>query len=177
MKTKKKIPYYQIQSNLTSQISNSSQKRKTTMIKFIVKKLKNYIFGMLAYNCPVNSWRIKLHRMRGVHIGKNVYIGLRCTLDHSYPEYIYIGDNAGLNGDVYLLAHTNPNESYKDIFNAEVTPIVIGENAWICIRATILPGVRIGNNAVVSAGSVVNKDVPDNTLLAAAKNRRIKICN
>ncbi len=174
MKEKKDIPYFQIKDKLSEQIINSSQRRNTSPLKFIIKKIKNYILGMLAYNCPINSWRLRMHRWRGVHIGNNVFIGLRCTLDHSYPEYIYIEDNAGLNGDVYLLTHTNPNEKYSGVFKAEVAPIVISENAWVCIRATILPGVRIGKNAVVTAGTVVNKDVPDNTIETMGKNRRIK---
>nr|MDK2851509.1 hypothetical protein [Candidatus Cloacimonadota bacterium] len=115
-----------------------------------------------------------MHRLRGVNIGENVFIGLNCVLDHAYPEYIYLHDNCGINGDVYIITHTNPNESYKDYFEAYVAPVVIGKNAWIGIRSTILPGVSVGENAVVSAGVVVSKDVQPNTLVAPAKNRIIK---
>ena len=45
-------------------------------------------------------------------------------------------------------------------------PIEIGENVWIGSHATVLPGVRIGRNAIIAAGAVVTKDVPENTIAA-----------
>ncbi len=45
-------------------------------------------------------------------------------------------------------------------------PVKIGDNVWVGARAVILPGVTIGNNVVVAAGSVVNRDVPDNVVVA-----------
>ena len=51
-------------------------------------------------------------------------------------------------------------------FLIEFPNIYIKKNAWIGIAATILPGVTVGENSIVGAGSVVTKDVPDNTIVA-----------
>lgn len=53
-------------------------------------------------------------------------------------------------------------------------PIIIGKNVWIGANVTILGGVTIGDNSVVAAGSVVNKDVPENTVAAGVPARVIK---
>lgn len=53
-------------------------------------------------------------------------------------------------------------------------PVVIGDDVWIGGNVTILPGVTIGNNVIVAAGAVVNRDVPDNTLVAGVPARFVK---
>ena len=148
--SEKEIPYYE-----------ETQKRSFTQ-KF--RKVKNTLLSLIAYSCPVNKWRICLHRWRGVNIGKNVYIGSHCHLDNLYPEYIYIDDNASINSDSMLLTHFNPMKRFAPIMKARVAPIYIGEGAILAVRSTILPGVKIGKNSIVSAGSVVDKNVPDYTL-------------
>jgi acetyltransferase-like isoleucine patch superfamily enzyme len=167
----KKIPYYQPSENLGQQIAHSSSQKKIARHRLVLKKIKNYLFALLAYNCPVNSWRVKLHRWRGVNIGKNVLIGLKVTLDNSFPEYIYIEDNVSLSGENYILTHSNPYKHFQGILDSFVAPVVIKKGTWVAIRATVLPGVTIGENAVVGAGVVVNKNVPDGAVVALPKNR------
>ena len=175
MKSKLHIPYYQKGRNFAEQLKNSSNKRNINKVGFLIKKIINHACETLAYNCSVNSWRIKLHRMRGVNIGKNVFIGLHCTLDHAYPEYIYLEDDVSLAGDVYILCHSNPSAQYRNVLESFVAPVVIGQGSWIGIRATILPGVIIGKNVVIGAGSVVNKNVSENTLVVQKNNKSIKL--
>jgi acetyltransferase-like isoleucine patch superfamily enzyme len=167
----KKIPYYQPSENLGQQIANSSSQKKIAKHRLVLKKIKNYLFARLAYNCPVNSWRVKLHRWRGVNIGKNVLIGLKVTLDNSFPEYIYIEDNVSLSGENYILTHSNPYVHFQGLLDSFVAPVVIKKGTWVAIRATVLPGVTIGKNAVIGAGVVVNKSVPDGAVVALPKNR------
>lgn len=174
MREKVNIPYHEMRKGFTNQVRNSSKRREMNFLPFLLKKTRNHILQVLALYCPINSLRIKMHKLRGVNIGENVFIGLNCVLDHAYPEYIYLHDNCVLTGDVYLLAHTNPDSSLRHYFDSFVAPVIIGRNAWIGIRSTILPGVSVGENAVVSAGVVVSKDVQPDTLVATAKNRIIK---
>ena len=126
-----------------------------------LRKVKNTILFRLAYNCPINSWRIQFHRWRGCHIGKGVYIGRFCFLDNMYPEYIYIYDGASINAEAMILTHFNPFETYKKVFVAEVKPTVIGENAIVSVRCTIMPGVKLGKFAVVSSGCTIEHDIAD----------------
>lgn len=150
--TEKSIPYYE-----------ETQKRSFTQK---CRKIKNTLLSMIAYSCPINSWRVSLHRWRGVSIGKNVFIGSHCHFDNLFPEYIVIEDNASINSDCMLLTHFNPMLRFKPIMKARVAPIHIGEGAILAVRSTILPGVKIGKNAIVSAGAVVDKNVPDYTLVS-----------
>ena len=133
-----------------------------------IHKVRNTILWNWAYRCPLNGLRVLFHRMRGVHIGKGVYIGRYCFLDNMHPEYIYIFDGASINAQCMLLTHFNPYETWKGIFNAEVKPIVIGKDAIIAVRSTIMPGVHIGERAVVSSGMTIEKNVPDGHMVRMA---------
>jgi acetyltransferase-like isoleucine patch superfamily enzyme len=158
-KNEKEIPYYE-----DTQKRNIGQK---------LKKIKNTLLGNMAYSCPVKKLRIIFHRWRGVHIGKEVYIGIHCFFDNLYPEYIYIFDNVSINADCMILVHFNPMKRFSPILPAHVSPVIINEGAIIAVRSTILPGVKIGKNAIVSAGSVVEKDVPDYTLVQGNPAKKV----
>ena len=86
----KEIPYFDHGSNLSETIKHSSERRKMSKFRFVCRKIRNICLYRMAFFCPLNSWRIKMHRRRGVHIGKNVYIGQNCCIDNAYPEYIFI---------------------------------------------------------------------------------------
>ncbi|MFC4810056.1 acyltransferase [Paenibacillus sp. GCM10023250] len=86
-----------------------------------------------------------------VTIGRDVKIGPRTSILDSMYHQLDANDSAGAS-----------------------KPIVIGDNVWIGTRCTILPGVTIGENAVVAAGSLVNKDVPKNALVAGTPARVIR---
>lgn len=130
-----------------------------------MRKVRNTIYMLLAYACPNNKLRQWMHRRRGVHIGKNVYLGMFCFLDNLHPEYIYIEDNASVNAGTMILTHFNPMKRYAAVFQAQMAPVLIKEGAIVAVRSTIMPGVCIGKNAVVSAGTIVDKDVADCTIV------------
>ena len=130
-----------------------------------LRKIRNTIYMLLAYSCPNNKMRQWMHRRRGVHIGKNVYLGMFCFLDNLHPENIYIEDNASVNAGTMILTHFNPMKRSAPIFQAQMAPVLIKEGAIVAVRSTIMPGVCIGKNAVISAGTIVDKDVPDCTLV------------
>lgn len=145
-----------------TQIGYGHQKR-TFCEKF--RKIKNTILAQLAYACPINGLRVRFHRWRGMHIGKNVYIGMYCIFDNLSPEYIYIMDNVSVNANTMILTHFNPVDRFDKMFEANIKPVVIKEKAMVAVRCTIMPGVTIGEYSVVSAGMVVDKDVPDYTMI------------
>jgi len=138
-----------------------------------VIKIKNTIFLLLAYACPNNGFRVWLHRRRGVNIGKNVYIGMFCFLDNLYPSYIYIEDKASINAGSMILAHFDPMRQYSPIFRARVAPVLIKKGSIVAVRSTILPGVSIGSYSVVCAGGVVERSVPDYTMVKGNPAKKV----
>ena len=169
----KNIPYFDHDdSSMGNTIKNSAKRRDMSPIGFAIRKIRNIILYRWAYMCPINSWRVKLHRRRGCHIGKNTYVGMHCILDNAYPEYIYIGDNVSLAGEVTVVAHSNPYEHFAPVVESKVAPVAIKDGAWIGLKSAVLMGVTIGENAIVSAGTIVDKDVPDYSI---AKGNPMKI--
>lgn len=167
------IPYFDHDhKSLKNTIKTSSSRRGMSVWQFVVRKVRNILLSKWAYSCPLNSFRVRMHRKRGVTIGKNVYIGQYCVIDNAYPEYVYIEENVSLAGNVTILSHSNPYPHFRNVTESGVAPVVIKEGAWIAEGAIILRGVTIGKNAIVSAGTVVDKNVPDCSL---AKGNPMKI--
>lgn len=84
-------------------------------------------------------------------------------------DTITLGKNSTLTYQVTILTSANPNAPYNklsSLYKPMHAPVKIGDNVWVGARAVILPGVTIGNNVVVAAGRVVNRDVPDNVVVA-----------
>jgi acetyltransferase-like isoleucine patch superfamily enzyme len=72
-----------------------------------------------------------------------------------------------------VIAHSNPYPHFANIIESRVAPIVIKEGAWVGVKATVLLGVTIGKNAIVSAGTVIDKNVPDCTLVKGNPMKKI----
>ncbi len=104
-------------------------------------------------------------------IGKNVFINHACSfLDLGG---ITIEDDVLIGPKVNLITENHPiNPANRKTLICK--PIVLKRNAWIGAAATILPGVTIGENAVVAAGSVVTKNVPGNTIVAGVPAKHVK---
>lgn len=108
----------------------------------------------LGQNFGINSFsRIVAHDC--IDIGDNVTIGQFVSiLDHDH-KYTFQQQNLVLDG--YITA-----------------PIRIGNNVWIADKCTILKGVKIGNNVIIGANTLVNKNVPDNVVYAGNPARIVK---
>lgn len=108
---------------------------------------------------------------KNTKIGQNVFINFDCVfLDLGG---ITIEDNVQIAPKVCLLTESHPlNPTERQSLISK--PIQIKKNAWIGANATILQGVTIGENAIVAAGAVVSKDVPDNTVVAGIPAKIIK---
>jgi acetyltransferase-like isoleucine patch superfamily enzyme len=108
---------------------------------------------------------------RFTRIGRNVFINHACSfLDMGG---ITIEDHVLIGPKVNLITENHPMDP-ADRRALICKPIVIKRNAWIGAAATILPGVTIGENAVVAAGAVVSRDVPANTIVGGVPAKFIK---
>lgn len=108
---------------------------------------------------------------RNITIGKNVFINSCCNFQDQGG--ITIGDDS-LIGHKVMLATLNHGFTPEDRGSLYPVPIIIGKNVWIGASATLLPGVTIGDNAMIAAGAVVTKDVPQNTVIAGIPAKVIR---
>jgi len=111
--------------------------------------------------------------------GKNIFIGNNFTGNFNLTildiRPVHIGNNVmiGPNTMITTVGHPlSPAKRREHIAIAD--PVNIGDDVWIGGNATILPGVTIGNNVVVAAGAVVNRDVPDNCVVGGVPAKIIK---
>ncbi len=108
---------------------------------------------------------------KNISIGKNVFINSCCNFqDHGG---ITIGDGALIGHKVTLATINHGFAPEKRHWNY-MAPITIGKNVWIGSNAMVLPGVAIGDNAIVAAGAVVTKDVAPDVIVAGTPAKRIK---
>jgi acetyltransferase-like isoleucine patch superfamily enzyme len=102
-----------------------------------------------------------------VKLGKDVWIGYFCFIDGSGG--LELGDHVSISSGVHILTHDSSDfrqhELVKDVENGnhiKRAPVKIGSNVQIGTNSVILPGVTIGDNVVVGALTLINKDVPSN---------------
>jgi acetyltransferase-like isoleucine patch superfamily enzyme len=167
------IPFFDHSDTLFATIRNSSRRRNMNIVSFVARKMKNYLLYRFSFFCPMNSMRIKMHKWRGVNIGCNVYIAMQCVIDNAYPEYIYIEDNVSIAQETMILAHSNPYKHFENVTQSIVLPVIIKNGAWLGVRSIILPGVTVGMNSIVSAGSVIDFNLPDRSVAAGNPGRII----
>uniref|UniRef100_A0A7C6EHW7 N-acetyltransferase n=1 Tax=candidate division WOR-3 bacterium TaxID=2052148 RepID=A0A7C6EHW7_UNCW3 len=148
-----------------------------------VKLGKNVkIFGFVnLYGCEIGD-NTKIGTF--VEIQKNAKIGKNCKIStHTFicegvtiEDNVFVGHNVTFINDKYPRA-TNPDGSMQTETDWQVVPTLVKKGASIGSSATILCGVTIGENAIVGAGSVVTKDVPDNAIVAGVPAKVIKMLN
>ena len=119
---------------------------------------------------PLRTWRrralgrlrgypsLRWLQRRGLQVGRDVYVDAFAAFDHGFPWLISIGDEAVISAGVRIVAHDGATKHWCD--HIRVGRVDIGTRAYVGAHAVVLPGVRIGENAIVGAGSVVRSDVP-----------------
>jgi len=108
-----------------------------------------------------------------IEIGENFYSNYNLTIldatNVTFGDNVFIGPNCGF----YTAGHPiDVEKRNKGIEYAK--PIKVGDNVWFGGHVVVLPGITIGNNVVIGAGSVVTKDIPDNTIAVGNPCKVIK---
>lgn len=117
--------------------------------------MKNFIIIQIARYTPFLSVKNWLYRtFLRMEVGKKTSFALMVTPDIMFPEKITVGDNSIIGYNTTLLAHEYLIREYR------LGEIVIGNGVMIGANTTVLPGVTIGDGAIVSAGTLVHKDIP-----------------
>lgn len=145
---------------------NEKISRKEYGEKFILRVIFNKFIHLIAMLPMMSSLRTFLYSLTGTKIGKNGFIASYVLIDDQYPELITIEDNVVISYRVSILTH----DYLKDV----VSPVTIKRGAFIGACATILPGVIVGEGAVVGAGTTVAKDVLHKTTIVSARERIVK---
>lgn len=142
------------------------------ILKVLWTKLNKIILRMKGEDVQYIDYRRRIEGLlsRGLYLGKNVTIEVSVFIDRGYPYLISIGDNCSLASNVSLLAHDDTGYKFNGGFS-RIGRIEIKENCFIGQSVIILPGVTIGPNVVVAAGSVVNKNIPPNSCIAGVPAR------
>ena len=110
---------------------------------------------------------------KNVHFGNNVYANFSLTLVDDTD--IYVGDNVLFGPNVVLCTGTHPVDPALRARQAQYNlPIHIGKNVWFGAGSTVLPGVTIGENSVIGAGSVVTHDIPANVVAVGTPCRVLR---
>lgn len=133
----------------------------------------NRFLQAAARSAPgARTLRVRLHRWRGVEIGKRVWISYDCILETAYPTLISIGDDTLLGMRVLIIGHFRGCE----LLTKHNHTVRIGNGVYIGPGSIILPNVAIGNGAVIAAGSVINRSVPPMVLVQGNPARPVARC-
>jgi maltose O-acetyltransferase len=140
-------------------------------------RLRKKILKRWARNAFFPGWRIRLLRLCGFTIGRDVYIADDLLIVEELADRgnITIGDRVSIAPRVTLVTSSHPNHSRIRTF-APVSQgaIVIEDDAWLGAGCVVLPGVRIGRGAVVGANSVVHQDVASLHVVAGQPARTVR---
>lgn len=119
------------------------------------KVAKNFAVIQFSRYTPFLGMKNWLYRtFLGMQVGDQTAVALMVMMDVMFPELISVGRNTIIGYNTTILAHEYLTDEYR------LGRVIIGDNVMIGANSTLLPGITIGDGAVVAAGSLVNRDVP-----------------
>lgn len=160
---------------------------------YVLAAARYFIANNVIAKMPIESVRKTYYRrIMGLSIGNDTHLSMRIFLAGYHNRcQVTIGNNCVINRDIYLDGRAgvhigdNVNVSFQACllslhhdhndpgFSAIGAPVIVQDHAWIGARAIILPGVTIGEGAVVAAGAVVTRSVPDYAVVGGVPARVI----
>lgn len=145
----------------------------------MTRKLKRLLglLGYIRHHIHAKLDPISYAKSIGVRLGENVHFyGMHPGTFASEPWLITIGSNVYITAGCQFITHDGGTLILrKEVPDLEWTaPISVGNDVYIGVRTTVLPGVRIGNRVIIGACSVVTRDIPDNSVAAGVPARVIR---
>jgi acetyltransferase-like isoleucine patch superfamily enzyme len=132
---------------------------------------------ILARFCIPPEARLMLYRMMGISIGHHVFVGLDTWLDDQFPELIRIEDDVTISFRVTVIVHDDARRMDRTSPGAgdgTVAPVILERGCYLGAGSIILPGITVGQRAVVGAGAVVTRDVPPGKIVVGVPARVVK---
>ncbi|MBR0589139.1 acyltransferase [Bacillus pumilus] len=132
------------------------------------KVVKNFIFIQIARYTPFMGMKNWIYRtFLRMKVGEDTAFALMVMVDLMFPEKITVGRNSVIGYNTTILTHEYLIKEYR------LGEVYIGDEVLIGANSTILPGVTIGDGAIVSAGTLVHKDVPAGSFVGGNPMRMI----
>ena len=141
--------------------------RKPDRIRSVLSEL----FGRPIDETTVISTPFYTDCGKNIRLGRNIFINTGCTFQDQGGITIDDGALIGHNAMICTLTHNHDPGKRNNMFPA---PVHIGKNVWLGANVTVLPGVTIGDNAVVAAGAVVDRDVDADTVVAGVPAKTLR---
>lgn len=141
------------------------------------KFLRSWILHSLAYSSPHPGFTISTQRARGVKIGSSCHLAPYVLFDLIFPHLINMENNVSIGSNCMIFAHSNPTANLllkEKFYPRKIEPVNIKSGAWINPGCIIGPGVTIGQNSILSVGTVITTSVPDNCVVAGNPGRIVK---
>jgi acetyltransferase-like isoleucine patch superfamily enzyme len=136
-----------------------------------VRSVLGKLADLVARHAPSNAVRVACQRFKGVRVGEHVYIAYDVHIDEAWPGLVEIEDHARVGIGVIVLAHSRPGEAWMGSLGEERAAVRIRRHAALYAGAVVMPGVTVGECAIVRAGAVVEEDVPPFTVVAGVPAR------
>ena len=136
-------------------------------------KLRYIIMGKISK--VIQLYRYKRVRLFGYHnIHASVILESKLNLDKVHPKGLHIGANTLIASRSTILCHEHVKRDKDDVLNPWVTDTYIGKNCFVGVGSMILPGVKIGDEVIIGAATVVTKDIPSNSIAVGNPARVVR---
>lgn len=141
-----------------------------------LRGLRNRVLQVIALYAPgAETFRPAMHRLRGVTIGADVFIGTDAIIETARPDLVYIGNRVEIGIRSVIIAHFYGSATGSNRKDGNYT-VRIEDDVFIGPGAIILPDVTIGRGAVVTAGSIVTKSVPSGIMVQGNPAKPVARC-